>query len=280
MSQEVEVSQDEARSRLVQQIEAVVRTFDFSPLGPSQTHEFTPGGALRLKPQDGTPQRPANISALQFVDNPNGHPAVAIAVPLSWDFAPKQFTQSLYGLKRWEGCRLIQVDGGTIYQMRNVAVETARKYQSAGILFVDADMSFPADALERIVAHNRPIVGGFCRKRRKPFEPTIWTMRDGQLFTVHPKGTGLLPCDATGAAFLYVHMSVFDKIEKPYFINRECAATEVIDEKDFLSEDLYFCLKAREAGIPIYVDLDLKIGHMTWGIITSDDHNEPQILLQ
>ena len=228
--------------------------------------------------------------------SPEGKPRVCIATPLSWDMPPKLYLQSLFALRRWPGCELFLGGKGNIYQMRNAAVELAKRRNAEAILFVDADMFFQADALERIVSHNMPIVGGVCRTKNKPWKmvafargkKTGYYRRNGKYaeqyehIWIEPRGHGLFPIDATGGAFLYIKMEVFDKIAKPYFVNRECVTDETICDEDFLSEDLYFCGQVRDADIPIRLDLDLDltIGHMAHAIITSDKDLNPLVLLR
>lgn len=208
-------------------------------------------------------------------------PKVGVVVPLSWEYSHRFFRQSIGRMQRWDGCDVIEIDGGTVYQLRNTGIEMAQDMGMEGVLFCDADMTFPPDALKRLVDHNLPIVGGLCTKRRKPFSPVLYRRISGKYQLMQPSegDSGLFPVDATGGAFLYVSMEVFDKIHRPWFINREIEDNGICDENDFLGEDLNFCRKAQEAGYDIYVDLSLKIGHLVTGIVKCDAKNKPFVQL-
>ena len=204
-------------------------------------------------------------------------PNVQIIVPMGWDYSPKLFNRSLDALHLWEGCKKTNIEGGgTIYKMRNAGIRCAKQQGCDAVLFIDADMTFEPDALERIVSHDKPIVGGFCRKRRKPFGSVLYRyVEELDQFTLieAPEGDGLIEVDATGGAFLYVKMEVFDELErqgKPWFINKEIYEEDCIRDEDFMGEDLYFFRQILETDYPVYVDLGLKVGHLAHAIITSE----------
>lgn len=208
-------------------------------------------------------------------------PPTLVAVPMSWEHAPRHFLNSMTRLDMWRQCQVVYYDGGTIYEMRNQAVDDARRLGVEGILFIDADMSFHRDSLARLVEHSLPIVSGLCRARRKPYniaaKKIIKDPLEGEdmLVDVEPDEytRGLYNVDLVGAAFLYIRMDVFDQIKKPYFMRREIE-NPADGEVDRVGEDYYFCYKARAAGIPIAIDLDLHIGHITTTIVTTGDDNK------
>lgn len=201
---------------------------------------------------------------------PVARPRVIIATPLSWEYLPRDFKLSMDSLRTWEGCEKTTQDGGAcIADMRNNAVWQAFERHAEAILFVDADMVFPSDALGRIVAHQQPIVSGHCLRRRRPFEPTTAIEgADGKLSTIRLQGKGLVPVDAVGAAFLYVSIEVFRKVPSPWF------------EHGRLSEDYDFCEKARRAGFPIFVDLGLRIGHLAQAVVMPGEDGEPVLMMR
>ena len=250
------------------------------------------GGGMRISPPaiDGwlerfraireTDEKIQTLNPNRNIVLPQARPKIGIVVPFSWEFAPKFFIRSMHMLERWEGCPLIYVDGGTVYAIRNAGVAIAREKGCDAVLFCDADMTCDPDAMRRLADHNLPIVVGLCYKRRKPFNPVLYKRMGSDFFLMEPKGNGLLPVDATGGAFLYVQMHVFDAIKPPYFCNREAIAERVLNEVDFLGEDLFFCEKAGDAGFPIYVDLDVLVGHIVTGIVKGNPKTyKPEILL-
>jgi hypothetical protein len=221
---------------------------------------------------------------------------VAIVVPMSWAFNPKQFTVSMEHLDR-EGlrCSSVYVEADTIYKMRNEGVQRARALEATHILYADADMAFKPISLKQLLAHELPIVGGLCRARRPPFDATLWMEAgENKYYRIPPQGNGLLKVHATGGAFLLVQMSVFDELDRqfpgvPHFINRETFVVmrpsedgepEILGESEYMSEDIWFCRQAGKAGFELRVDQDLKIGHVVTAIIMDDDEHHPTIMVE
>jgi hypothetical protein len=85
------------------------------------------------------------------------------------------------------------------------------------------------------------------------------------IFSNVEKGIGR--ADGIGCGVMLIKASVFKKIEFPYFY------FEQLPNEKLLGEDIYFCVKAKDAGIETYVDHDLskEIGHV--GNYTYGWHN-------
>ena len=249
------------------------------------------GNPLRIKVD---PHAPFSIGPdnpiLKQIDNLPMRPKVMIATPMSWNHVPRAHQICLDTLSWWSGCKFARPNGPTIYDMRNKSVESMFEHQMDSLMFIDADMTFPSDALERIIAHNLPIVSGFCRMRKRPFDPCIYirTPQHEALSTrkpyvcLHPQpgSRGLMEVDACGGAFLYIRREVLEKIRWPWFMNRECIKQVPIIKDDMLGEDLWFCDRATEAGYKIFVDLDMKIGHITSCVVQTTDDWTPILLVE
>jgi glycosyltransferase involved in cell wall biosynthesis len=152
------------------------------------------------------------------------------------------------------------------------------KAQPAGveidaILWIDADMTFPPDALIRLLNHRVPIVGADYRKRIPPFD------RIGQWFDPQsPFECFPVPADAPtaglddkmamiGFGLILTRMRVFNqpKWQLPWFarpFNPENGTPE--NPSGFNTEDTVFCSMARAHGFKINCDLDLsaQVGHI------------------
>lgn len=172
---------------------------------------------------------------------------------------------------------------GGIVQARN---DTTRQFTHDmpnvdWLLWVDTDMGFEADSIDRLIksAHpdTRPIVGGLCFMNREigvdgvggylvEPAPTIFDWYDNGTqhgFTVrrdYPRDQ-LIQCAATGSAFLLIHKSVFKKIEAEYGptwyspIYNHTTGT-------WISEDLSMCTRANALEIPIHIDTSVKTTHL------------------
>lgn len=132
------------------------------------------------------------------------------------------------------------------------------------LLWIDDDMVFKPDALQRLLAHDLPIVGGLCHNRRAPYMPILLykspasgsEANHAYLYRYdYPKG--LVEVDATGGAFLLVKMEVFEAIEQKFATPGEGPFSQRGS-----GEDVSFCERAKLCGYPIYVDTTVEIGHI------------------
>ena len=155
---------------------------------------------------------------------------------------------------------------------------------------IDTDMVFEGDALSRLMAvadkDERPIVGGLCftgHPGQTKLGHTLYVMEndeDGRpMFSKADlpldaiKEGGLVQVDATGAAFLLVHRSVFVRMAAdhphgfgtqkngdlnpfPWFYEGYVAGGHQY------GEDIAFCMRARHLGYPIYIHTGIRVGHI------------------
>ena len=154
--------------------------------------------------------------------------------------------------------------GTLIFDQRNSLVRTAVEEKCDYILFIDADMRFPKTTLERLLAHKKDIIGVNATTRMMPPKPTarnIQINEDGsvdwlEIFSNKEKGIGRV--DAIGCGVMLIKTSCLKNIPQPYFY------FEQLLKGKLLGEDIYFCIKAKDAGIDTWVDHDLsmEIGHV------------------
>ena len=154
--------------------------------------------------------------------------------------------------------------GTLIFDQRNSLVRTAVEEKCDYILFIDADMRFPKTTLERLLAHKKDIIGVNATTRMMPPKPTarnIQINEDGSvdwLEVFSNKEKGISKVDAIGCGVMLIKTSFLKNIPQPYFY------FEQLLKGKLLGEDIYFCIKAKDAGIDTWVDHDLsmEIGHV------------------
>lgn len=140
---------------------------------------------------------------------------------------------------------------------RNSTVRELMKCNPDYIFFMDSDMLFAPETLLELLKQDKDIITGVYCQKQPPHNPVLrmydsetkhyesgWTYPIGRLFTV----------DACGAGCLLVKREVFQDLKKPYF---------KWDSESGLSEDIYFCRKAKKAGYDIWVHGGLNCGHFT-----------------
>ncbi len=164
---------------------------------------------------------------------------------------------------------------------RNLAAQHfLDKTDADWLFFVDTDMGFAADNLERLwfaaSATERPVVGGLCFAlkhvgsdgqggfRVTPV-PTLFEFahneKQGSGFANRFKypPDALVQVAGTGAAFLLIHRRVLEAI-------RSVDGDRWFDFAQYgdgaqVSEDLSFCWRVGELGIPIFVHTGVKTTH-------------------
>jgi GT2 family glycosyltransferase len=140
---------------------------------------------------------------------------------------------------------------------RNAFVKYAKERQADYLLFLDDDHIIKPDTFLRLYRMDVPVATALAFQRTPPYLPCIyqWTMlpNNGQTACLPIDQLikqGQRQVDATGFSAALIKMEVFDKIKDPWFEWRE------------LGEDIDFCLKCKDAGIPIYCDTDLILPHI------------------
>lgn len=142
---------------------------------------------------------------------------------------------------------------------RNLIIEAAQQMNCTHILFIDDDMGYKPDSLNKLLERDVDIVSGLYLSRVYPHQPVIFDLADddGAAFPMFltPDKKGLVPIVAAGLGFCLVKMSVFDKMEKPYVRLGELNVEHWCD-------DIGFFNRVRKAGIQSYCDLYVPVGHM------------------
>jgi hypothetical protein len=137
------------------------------------------------------------------------------------------------------------------------------------LLMIDSDVLPPPDAIERLLAHDKGVVGGWYRKKEKfrvknlngtesvIQRPVVYDY-DGfneeiQKFEFRQRlepGEGLEKVDGMGAGCWLIRRDVAEKIGKSPF------------SLQYGGEDLSFCRKITGAGYDIFVDWSLACAHI------------------
>jgi len=161
--------------------------------------------------------------------------------------------------------------GPQMEEGRNLLVEKFLETPAEWLLSVDTDMVFDYDALERLLTTARErdvkLVGGLCYgiNREHGQFPTMYRTIDGMPHVLFNELGGVVPVDATGAAFTLTHRTLFENHRRlgphPWFHRREIQPTDG-HPGGILGEDLSWCWHLRSEGVPIVVDTDVEVGQI------------------
>lgn len=176
-----------------------------------------------------------------------------------------QFWADLNVLQSPDGVEVMTSIGGPLALGRNCLVRRFLATDAQWLLMIDDDHTIPADFLLRLLQRPTvPILGSLYLTKRPPFQPALYgaPVRDAetgaiafpcQLLAGDAALTGVQPVYAVGTSGLLVQRSVYETLADPWY---------ELGQSDNVGEDLWFCHKAQQAGIPVHVDLESRLGHL------------------
>jgi len=117
------------------------------------------------------------------------------------------------------------------------------------ICWLDADMRFPPDTIDRLLAHRVDFVAANCAT--KGDVPKSTARHDGNRIEAWPS-SGLVEVDGVGLAVSLTTAAVFKDLPYPWL-----EATWNKDEERWCGYDIGFCEKMKAVGVDLWVDPEL-----------------------
>ena len=160
-----------------------------------------------------------------------------------------------------------------IDQGRNRMATDALRDGFAETLWVDADVAFHPDAVERLRGHGEPVVCGiYPKKGRRELACHVLPGTEKLRFG---RGGGLTEIQYAGAGFLLVRRRVYLDVQArlPVPVANEDSGEPMIpffqplirprgDGHWYLAEDYAFCHRVREAGHRVLADTTIRLWHV------------------
>lgn len=155
---------------------------------------------------------------------------------------------------------------GDLAGCRNLAVQQFLDGPHDWLWFVDTDMGFAPDTLDRLLDQNVPVVGALYHGLRQGepdgmggyhMQPVPMMFRRTPVgYTAHADvaDNELIRVDATGAGCLLIHRVALNAIRAKH-------GDEWFSEHDGLSEDFAFCERLTDLSIPVYVHTGIRANH-------------------
>jgi FkbM family methyltransferase len=201
-----------------------------------------------------------NRNANQSYGKVNKVKNILVAIPTNKYIEPETF-KSIFDLNVPEGYKLDfqYFYGYQIDQIRNLIADWARRYDY--LFSVDSDIILPKDALKKMIAADKDVISGLYIQRI-PNTHTLEVYMDvpnGGCTNIPYhliKGTGIVKIAACGMGCALIKGEVFRKLQYPHFFYKSA-----LNHKDTVSEDVYFCSKARDAGFDIWADSSIMCDH-------------------
>lgn len=202
-----------------------------------------------------------------------------IAIPCL-DMVPTLFVESLLGLRRKHDTLLVTGRSSLVYDSRNMLAQMAVDQGFDRILWLDSDMVFEPDLMERLEAdldEGRRFVAALCFTRKNPIKPVAYSETgyrqaddgtdhyqtyseciteypDDAVFQVHGIGMAATMMDVS------VITDVYGKFGSPF------------SPIAGFGEDISFCRKCDELGIEMWCDSRIKVGHIAQTVVDEEKY--------
>lgn len=136
------------------------------------------------------------------------------------------------------------------------------------IMWIDSDVIFTTNQFEKLLSNQVDICGGlYLMEGGKQFAVVKdWDeekfQNNGTFDFLTPndvnKSSQLMEVAYTGFGFLLIKQGIFEKIKYPWFGPK---FSKIGNCYDFASEDVSFCMRAKEEGFKIHIDPTVWVRH-------------------
>ena len=197
---------------------------------------------------------------------------ILIAVP-SMDSVPAVFAQSLAMLKKVGNCAVAFQVGSLVYESRNDLAKYAVQSEADYVLWLDSDMMFEPELLEKMIATLREkdldILSGIYYRRRHPFSPVLMkklsigenNFCEYENYNTYPEDE-IFEVEGIGFGCVLMKSDVLMDIKAAY--------DDWFSPIGRVGEDLSFCWRARQTDHKIFADPSIQLGHCGQQIITKE----------
>ena len=194
-----------------------------------------------------------------------------IAVPCM-DMVSARFAQSLATLKKNGECSVSFMIGSLVYDSRNQLAALAVQNEVDYILWLDSDMVFPPNTLERMLKvldeHKEiDVLSGLYFRRGHPFTPVLFSKLEVNGDVLDWEGYEEIPSELfeiAGCGFGAVLMRTDCLLDIAAKEGGGVWFTPIANA----GEDLAFCVRARQNGYRIFCDPSIEFGHMGYAAVT------------
>jgi glycosyltransferase involved in cell wall biosynthesis len=188
---------------------------------------------------------------------------ILVAIPTAKNIEPDTF-KSIYDLDVPDD---YEVDfqyfyGYRIDQIRNLIAHHTIMLNYDYLFSVDYDIKLPKYALTKLLRENKDIISGvYIQRKHEAKIPEIYRANErGGVTHVDNndvQGNGVIDIDGCGFGCVLVKSHVLKEVGYPQFKYHDS-----LDFQFTLSEDIDFCLKAKNKGFKLYADCSVKCEHI------------------
>ena len=189
------------------------------------------------------------------------NPPGLIVVPIGTMTRFTPFWVSLFALSTPKGSHLSLTQGSSVAANLNTAIRQTllphSEYQWVWI--VGDDHTFQRDIIHRLLQRKKEFVVPICAMRHPPFHPSVFKAPSMRALTWEEieAPPALQEIDGSGYAGGLIRREVFETLKDPWF------EIKTLPNGGTWGEDIWFCMKAQQAGFQIWLDTAVNVGHIT-----------------
>jgi hypothetical protein len=198
-------------------------------------------------------------------------PRVTIVMPLYGHVAPVVLVAYTALLRRCQEHGLapdaLFSEGALVDEARNQLVRRAFETnpEVTHLFWLDSDVLPPPDALERLLAHDKQVVGGVYHLKEPPHPPLVYDLDPYRPLELPPEEGGLRRVGGVGLGCALVRAEVYQRISQHF---RDIRWYEL---SYGTGEDVHFFERCRQVGVEVWVDPTVRCGHVRDHVVTSVD---------
>lgn len=153
---------------------------------------------------------------------------------------------------------LAQREGAYIEQNRTRLIQMAIEQSCDKLFFLDSDILVEGNVINKLLAHNKPIIGAAYNMRSFPLYSNVkFTDEQGKFIAVPEIPKELFQCAGVPTGAMLIDIPTVQKLPHPWF--------DLINDENgnlVIGEDIYFCQKLIQQGEEIWCDPTIQIKHI------------------
>lgn len=196
---------------------------------------------------------------------------IFIAIP-TMETVPVQFLGSMLQLQRKHEVKFGIESGSLVYNARNNLARQAVAEEADWVLWLDSDMVFNPDLLDRMLdvceKNDISFLTALCFRRKPPYTPCLFERLDklpddkGASYTaLLSVPEGLFQVGGCGFAGVLMSTDVLISVAAQF-------GGQMFDPMKGFGEDVAFCWRARQCGYEIWCDSTIEMGHVGSCVVT------------
>lgn len=199
-----------------------------------------------------------------------------VAVPCM-DMMHTRFVHCCLSLRPVGDVKFTMTESSLIYDARNRLADRAIEEGFDRILWLDSDMVFEPDLMERLSARldeGYEMVCGLYFSRREPVTPIIFKACGAKQVDGNPEPFAEVYFDYPKDQFFQVAACGFGAVMMTTELARKVKEKYGMPFAPVLGfgEDLSFCCKATQSGSKMFCDSTIKLGHVGYKNFTESDY--------